>query len=242
MIKVIVHLAKAIVIAIIGLLFASCGFGGNQVDGSGNVTTETRKITGKFTVIDAENGLEVYIIQGPKTEVVVEADDNLQQHIKTELNGNKLEISCDVNTGNATKKVTVTLPLLAQVEAGGGATVKTKTIIKSDDLILTASSGSNLEATVESKRLSCESSSGSQLKVSGKTEMLKSDSSSGSNLNAKELVAESVKADASSGGTIVVNPTDNLNANASSGGSVNYVKTPNSINKKTDSGGSVNQN
>lgn len=242
MIKVIVHLARAIVTAIIALLFASCGFGGNQVDGSGNVTTQTRKITGKFTAINAESGLEVYVIQGAKTEVIVEADDNLQQHIKTELHGNKLEISCDVNTGNATRKVTVTLPVVTDIEAAAGSLVKTKTVIKSDDLVLSASSGGNLEAAVDAKRLSCESSSGSQLKVSGKTESLKSDSSSGSNLNAKDLVATTVKADASSGGTIIVNPIDNLSANASSGGSVNYVKTPNSIDKKTDSGGSVSQN
>jgi len=242
MIKLILNLAQLFIAIIITLLFSSCGFNTKTLDGSGNVTTQNRQVQGDFTFIAASNGLEIYIVQGAKSSVVVEADDNLQQHIKTEVKGNELTIKCDVNIDNAAaKRVTVTLPKIEGIEASAGCLLRSKTQLKGNDINLSASSGSNVEVTVDAQKITAEASSGSSLKVSGRTDDLKTDSSSGSSLNAEALIAKNVKADASSGGNITVNPTESLNADASSGSSVNYVSTPKKINSDASSGGSISQ-
>jgi hypothetical protein len=240
MIKVIVHVAKAIVAIVTALLFFSCGF--NSVDGNGNVTTQTRTVTGDFKTVSASNGVEVIIEQGTEKSITVEADENLQQHIKVEVKGGQLKIYSDVNIGNAkAKKITVHLADIEGIESSGGSSVKSNTMLKSDSIGLISSSGSSLEVSVEARNVSCESSSGSHLKATGKTENLETDASSGSDLDTKELIAANVKSDASSGSNTVVNPSRNLTADASSGGKIFYISTPEMLKKDVSSGGKVEQ-
>lgn len=242
MIKLILQISQIVIAAIIALLFTSCGFNGKTIDGSGNVTTQNRTVAGDFTSVDASNGLEVYIVQGSKNAVTVEADDNLQQHIKTEVKGTELSVYCDVNIGNAeAKRITITLSKIEAIEASGGCLVRSKTQLKGNDILLSASSGSNVEVTVDAQNVTSEASSGSSLKISGRTTDLKTDASSGSSLDAQSLVAKHVKADASSGSTTTVNATESLSADASSGSSVNYVTTPKKLSANENSGGSVSQ-
>lgn len=240
MVKVIVNVTKAIVAVILTLLCVSCGF--ERVDGSGNVVTQNRNITQEFNAVSASNTLEIVIEQGSERAVIVEADDNLQEHIKTEVTGKELKISSDVNIGSSgAKKVIVKLPAIESIEASSGSSVKSRNTLKSSSMNLTASSGGNIDVTVDAKDTTCKSSSGSGLTVNGKTEKLETDSSSGSTINARKLTANDVKAEASSGSNISVNPLQSLSAKASSGGSVKYVSTPNKLDKKISSGGSVSQ-
>ena len=239
MIKVIVHVTKAIVAIVASLLLLSCGTG---IEGSGNVVTQKRPVEADFKSVSAGRGLEVLIEQKGTRSITVEADDNLQQHIKTEIVDGELKIYSDVNIGKAeAKRVIVSLPTIESIESESGASVRSKNTLKGDSMELGSSSGSNLEVTVEAKNLSCEASSGSQLTVNGQAENLETDSSSGSRVNAKGLSAKNVRSNASSGGSALVNPSQNLSAEASSGGNINYVNTPGNLSKNTSSGGSVSQ-
>ena len=244
MIKVIVHVAKAIVAAITALLFSSCGFADNfkTVDGNKNVTTQTRTVTGEYNAIAASRGLEVIIEAANEKSITIEADENLHSHIQTTVENGVLEITADVNIGNAaSKKVIVKLPEIGAIESGSAAIVKSTAPIKGKSLELSTSSGAFIDVAVEVEDLVCESSSGSSLKVSGQAGNLKAEASSGSTVDAASVSAGSVKSDASSGGTCIVNPTDELSADASSGGKIYYVNTPSQLTKETSSGGEVHQ-
>jgi len=242
MIKVIVHISKAIVGFVAALLFASCSFGGKSVDGSGKVTTQTRTVSGDYTIVSAATGLEVYVVQGNTASIIVEADDNLQQYIKTEVEGNELRIYADVNIDNAgAKRITVTLPKIEGLEASSAAILKSKTVIKGNDIDLSANSGASVEVGVDAKTVNCEASSNGTLKVSGRTTNLDTASSSGGSINATALTAEDAETEASSGGSATVNVTGKLTADASSGGSITYTNNPKTIKSNATSGGSVNK-
>ncbi|MFP9099364.1 head GIN domain-containing protein [Flavobacterium sp. RHBU_24] len=238
MIKVILHLAKIIIAATAALLFASC----TAINGSGNVTTENRKVEGTFTKVSVSGGLEAYISQGNVGEITVETDDNLQQYIKTEVSGGELKIYTDksISPSKATN-IRITLPVIEAVSSAGGSTVKGKTVFKSNAILLESSSGSNLEVNVSAVKIDAESSSGSTLNVTGTADELIAESSSGSTLNAGGLTAKNVDADASSGSTINTKPVEKLTAEASSGSHVGYIKTPSSLKTDVSSGGSVSQ-
>ncbi|WP_294824326.1 head GIN domain-containing protein [uncultured Flavobacterium sp.] len=242
MIKVIVHVTKAIIAVIASLLFFSCNLDFKKVDGDGNVVTKERKMSGDFTKIDAGTGLEVIIEQGSGQMVTVEADNNLHQHIKTEVKDGELEIKADVNIGNATaKKVIVRLPNIEGIESGSGCAVSTRNTLKADSILLSSGSGSTMTVAIEAKNATLESGSGSTLKVTGKAGDITTDSGSGGTINARGLVAKKAVSEASSGSTTVINATESLTADASSGGIINYVSTPSNLSKKTSSGGSVGQ-
>jgi hypothetical protein len=238
MIKVIVHLAKIILAATAALLFASC----SQINGSGNVTTENRKVEGTYTKVSVSGGLEAYISQGNVAEITIETDDNLQQHIKTEVSGGELKIYTDksISPSKATN-IRVTLPVIEGITSSGGSTVKGKTAFKSENLALESSSGSTLEVNVSATNISGESSSGSTLTITGTANAIEAEAASGSTLNAAGLTVKTAVADAASGSTLTVNALEKLTAEAASGSSVNYVNTPQSLKTDVSSGGSVSQ-
>ena len=251
MIKVIVQITKVIITVITALLFTSCVFSDKNdghgifsetVRGIGNVIKQDRNISQGFTYISASNDLEVVLEQSNQTNVTVEADENLQEHIKTEVKNDELKIYTDVNINNAkAKKIVVRMPDIKGISTSSSASVTNKTLIKSENLNLSSSSGSTLNITVDTENVTCETSSGSTTTVRGNTGRLTADSSSGSSLNAKGLTAKSVVAEASSGSSSSVNPQESLEAQASSGGSIQYITVPKQIDKETSSGGSINK-
>jgi hypothetical protein len=112
--------------------------------------------------------------------------------------------------------------------------------ISSTQVVASSSSGSRLELSGKSSKLTADSSSGSSLKIKGYSDYLEADSSSGSKIDAKELKAINVVADASSGSSVSVYPMETLDAGASSGASIKYYNEPSvKLTKDESSGGSI---
>lgn len=214
-----------------------------QVNGNGNVVTEERPLSGSFTAVRGSAGLDVYLQQGDQEKVVVEADENLLDIIETEIIDGKLKIGTKENIGRSkAKKVYVTYTELNTIEASSGADVIANSVVKSENLTLDCSSGSDLEVEVFSKQVIAETSSGADLKVSGKATSLDASASSGSDLNAKDLLVINCTADVSSGADITVNVQEKLISETSSGGDVHYYGNPGNVSKnESKSGGGTHK-
>ncbi|MFV8373977.1 head GIN domain-containing protein [Flavobacterium sp. LB1P71] len=245
MIKIITLITKFIIVTLVALLFASCNHMINikSIEGSGHVTTEKRIVKGDFKSIEVSNAIDLVIEQSDKIEIIVEADDNLQKEITTKVENGVLIIACNYNSFNniKSKKVTVKMPIIDQLEASGAATIKSINIIKGESIRLEASSAASINLNIESDAIYNESSSGSTIAINGKALKLEATASSGSTIDAKDLLVNEIKAHASSGSTINVHPIVSLDATASSGASINYNIIPKSIRKEAHSGGSIHQ-
>ncbi|RKS90423.1 putative autotransporter adhesin-like protein [Flavobacterium limicola] len=245
MLKIITLITKFILVALTALLFASCNhsINLNSIEGSGNITTEKRTVEGNFKSIEVNNSIDLVIEQSDKMEIVVEADDNLQKHITTKVENGTLVISFDKNSfSNAgSKKVTVKMPVIDELEATSSATITSKNTLKGENIRLNTSSGATIDISIESDTITCDSSSGSSITINGKALKMETTASSGSEINATKLLANEITADVSSGASINVHPIVSLLAEASSGGEISYDIQPKSIQKKTSSGGTISQ-
>lgn len=243
MIKIIIHITKFVIATITALLFASCNFNMNAIEGSGNVTTEKRIVQGDFKNISVSNAIDVVIEQSDVTEIVVEADDNLQKEIETKVENGTLVIRCKYNSfRNITmKKVTVKMPVIDKIEASSASSVQTKNVIEGQDIILETSSAASMQVNVESDKISVDSGSGSSVTIEGKALNLNTSASSGGSIAAEKLMANDVHAEASSGGTVSIHAIVNLKAEASSGGNINYSGSPKTVEKSASSGGSISK-
>ena len=138
MVKFITLITKIILVTICALLFASCNNISkmNSISGSGNVTTENRIVTADFKNIKVSNAIDVVIEQGDKTEIIVETDDNLQAIITTKIENGVLVIKSGSSSfRNATsKKVTVRMPIIEDLDASSAATVSCKNVIKGENI------------------------------------------------------------------------------------------------------------
>ncbi|HEU4789176.1 MAG TPA: head GIN domain-containing protein [Flavobacterium sp.] len=245
MIKVITLITKFIVITLMALFFGSCNQLGNinSITGSGHVTTEKRTVTGDFKNVEISNALDLVIEQSDKTEIIVEADDNLQKEITTKVENGVLVISCKF--GNfinvSSKKITVKMPVIEGIEASSASTVNSDTTLKGSNLTLASSSAASIQLTTEYENVQLSTSSASNQTIKGKALHVEAEASSGSVINTTDLLANEVVASSSSGSSITVHPIVNLKADASSGGNITYNGTPKSIQKEENSGGSVHQ-
>jgi hypothetical protein len=235
-------LTKIIATTLLSFLLFSCNFDFNitGVQGNGNVQSENRTLNEPFNAIKASHGLDVYLTQDDKESIVIEADENLHQLIKTEVKDKTLHIYAEKNIGHASsKKIMVSFKDISAISSSSGSDVVSTNTISSDRLELNTSSGSDMILKVNTTELDCNSSSGSDLKLSGTTQKLIADASSGSDIKAGELKAESSQVKASSGADIMVNTVKELTASASSGGDITYYGNPEVVNKNDSPSGSI---
>jgi len=225
----------ALWIAVFALSATSCiGHTGN-----GKVVKEERNVSG-FEAISVNNGIELLVSQDTFEKVVVEADENIQKILRTEVKDGKLKIFLDENVLHAKKmKVYVTVKQLKAVEASSGAEVKSGNQIKAESLKIHSSSGSDVTMEIACSQDTLDSSSGSDMAISGTTQSLKAESSSGSDLKASKLKAEKADVSASSGSDLEVYVSKELKAHSSSGSDITVYGNPAIRDTNSSSGGDV---
>ena len=235
-----------LIVLLLTLSITSCNGNLNLIDGidgSGNVVTEKRNIETPFTKIQASTGVEVILEQGSPSEVEVEVDDNLMKYIVTRVENGTLIVKIDGNINTMESAIVrVKTKTIEGLESTSGATIRSKSTLRGTNLKVKSSSGSTINTDLEYEKVSCESSSGSEIKLSGKALALDTKSSSGSEIDAKDLAANEITAQSTSGSNTTVNPIVLLNAKASSGSSIDYIKEPKKVIKEETSGGSVSLN
>lgn len=236
-------LARIIISSIISLLMLSCNFSmniGNGINGNGNVVDTDRTISNDFSTIKVSQGLDLYITQSTDVTLNVEADENLQDLIMTEVENNVLRIYTTENIRRSTsKKIHLSITDISAIKATSGSDVYSTNTIDVDELELNTTSGAEIKLSVKTQSLDCRSTSGSEINLSGTTEMLIAAATSGSDINALELKAKNSNVKATSGADISVNTSNELIARATSGGDIKYFGNPEKIDKSDSSAGSV---
>jgi hypothetical protein len=213
---------------------------GLGIKGNGNVQLENRTLNQSFNAIKASQGLDVYLTQGNEESIVIEADENLHNLIKTEVKDNELRIYAEKNIGYASsKKIMVTFKDISKITSTSGSDIVSTNTIHANNLELNSSSGSDMKLDINTNSLYCNSSSGSDLKLSGKTEKLFAEASSGSDIKAADLITESSQVKATSGADITVNTAKELTADANSGGDIKYYGNPEKVNKTDSQSGNI---
>lgn len=205
---------------------------------------QKRQLSG-FHGVSVSSGIDLYLTQKNVEEVAVEADSDDLDKIITKVEGGILKIYMKKNSwfnmdwNNHKRKVFVSFMELDKLDASAGSDVSSEGLLKLKELDMDASSGSDIKLELEAEKLIVESSSGSDIQVKGKVNELQASASSGSDIDASELQAKKCSASVSSGSDIRVFVTDELDANASSGGEISYTGNPKSKDINESSGGDV---
>lgn len=234
---------KLSVLLFLSVFISSCGIDMfNRVDGNRNVVTKKRKIQDDFTKVKVSTGLDLYIRQGDKVSLTVEADENLHDIIITEVDNGRLKIYSEKNIWRAkARKVYLTVTDIEELKATSGSDAYSENTLKVKDFELSVSSGADANITVDADNITTSASSGADLRVSGKANSHNSRASSGSSIRAFALKSRNVIVKVSSGADINIHASETIDAKASSGGDIDYRGNPESVNKKTSSGGSVSK-
>ena len=229
-------------IIVAAFLLLACASSCRMRTGSGNVISKTVNV-GSFTGIRVSGPFQVEVRTGAIEPVRIEADDNLIDDIKVRGEGDMLviEMKGHMNLRNATLKIKVSMPELHNMEASAAAHVILNDQVHSDRMKFNASSASHIEGNIDAPEVELHASSGAKIDMEGRSRLVDAQVSSGASIHASTLMAEKTKASASSGGTAEVHASTELNASASSGGSVRYAGGAMNVVKDVSSGGSVSK-
>ena len=220
----------------ISLLFVSCFYG---IKGNRKVVKNERQVE-QFESISASAGIDVILLQDSVIKVVVEADSNLQDIIKTEVSNGELKIYPDKRIRSCeAKRVFVTFKTIHALEASSGSRIKATSELKLTSFDLSASSGAKIDLKLVATDLNVEGSSGGDIDLSGTTDNLSVDGSSGINIRATDLKSKICNAGAPSGASIKIYVSEKIIAKASSGGNIRVSGNPNEKNIEKSSGGDV---
>ena len=192
--------------AILAILLAVAGC--SVVNGSGNVKTESRQVSG-FTKIDLAGSGEVTIDQGPAESLTIEADDNVLPALTSEVSGSTLKLGTKPRTTVRTRspiRYRVTVKDLTGVSLSGSGSVTAK--------------GMQLSA------LRADISGSGTINISGSAEKQDIQLSGSGRYEAGELTSQDVTAEISGSGEVVVNVSRALKVDISGSGRVTYSGDP----------------
>ena len=179
-----------------------------------------------FHAIETSAGIQVIITKGSKEELAVSANEKeLIGKVETVVKDGVLKIYRDTdwkfwnNFKDWHIKVYVSYVKLDGLEASSGASIH--------------------GTDVHFDKLSVRQSSGALIELAGSADALHVDGSSGSQFKGYDLKSNTCQADVSSGADVKVNVSKEINAKASSGGSIRYEGEAAVRDIHVSSGGSV---
>jgi hypothetical protein len=219
-------------------------FIGPSVRGSGNIVSETRKVSG-FDDVSVDYPASVFISQGSTESVKVEADDDVLPGLKTEVSNNELRIFYKRDgekrvTPTKTVVITITVKDLEAVNfsSAGDLTIEG---IKSDDLDINLSGAGEIDLKdVTLNGLSVNLSGAGSMSASGTADDMSLNISGFGDFKAKELQSKTANVNISGAGSATVWAEDELDATISGAGSVNYYGSP-SVTKNVNGVGSISR-
>jgi hypothetical protein len=222
--------------------FVSCVDGQffKGVSGNGNVVKKDRSVSG-FNGVKVSTGIDVYLSQGDKESVAVEADENLHEYIMTEVKDGILYIYTDnINIRHAEReRVYVTIKNVTSIRTTSAGDIFGETPIKCDDIEISSSSAGNIKLELYAKKVNLDISSAGDIKLNGECEILKADLSSAGDLNAFDFKVKEADVSVSSAGSADIYSTEKLTARASSAGDINYKGNPKSVDAHASSAGGI---
>lgn len=211
------------------------------VYGNKNVVTKERP-AGNFTGLRVSTGIDVYLKQGSREAVSVEADENLHEYIVTEIKNGVLNVYADANIRSASRKrVYVTMNDIRSIKTTSAGDIIGETPVKTDELELSASSAGNINLEIHAKKVGIDISSSGDMTLNGNADMLTASLSSAGDLNAYELEVREAEVSVSSAGDADIYVSDRLTAKASSAGDINYRGNPSYVDAHSSSAGGIHK-
>ncbi|MEN4761885.1 MULTISPECIES: DUF2807 domain-containing protein [unclassified Chryseobacterium] len=229
-----------------------------------NGPLKQKEISGDFDEIEVSQAINAEIIKSETERVVISAPESIINEVLVDIDGKELHIHYKpgirvMNNNKVTAKIYTRDFTKLKANSAASINVKDKFTqektnidissaasisgdLEANDFEISVSSSSSYSGKIWAVDLDLDASSAASVDISGKAKNAEISSSSGSSVNAKDVIADNVKAESSSGSSIEISALSKVDADASSGGSVNVYKKGNvsTVNKRESSGGSVN--
>ena len=209
-------------VIIIIIFFIKNNLTKNNIQGSGNIISESRELN-NFTSIILLGSIDVNIKTSESNNCVVVADDNLIPYIKTEVVNNKLNISLNESYSSEEKLVVnINTPNYDEVSLSGSGNINILDF-KNNNLSLNISGSGNITGNGEVETL--------VVKINGS-----------GNLMSKEIKSKFATITINGSGDAEVFASDSISAKINGSGNIEYFGNPENVDSIINGSGDINSN
>lgn len=201
---------------------------------------ETYKVT-DFTKVYSNVPLRMYVEQGDKEALDIEADQDLLDELDVYVENEVLFIVSTRNKYIRDEKLTIDLMVrdLSHIEIVGGAKIKFRTALKTDEFRLDISGAADIDMELDCNKFMADLSGAANMHIWGKTKYAAWDISGASNIDAVGFITEATYLDFSGAGKAEVYAAKILKAEISGIGLVEYDGNPTQITKNVSGLGRI---
>lgn len=194
-----------------------------------------------FNRISVGESIEVVIEKGDENAAYVQASGVDVDRVLTEVIGSRLKIHMERGMYFSTDVFVrlVYTDELQGIKVSSSADLRSKNLIKSDELLVQVSSSGDAELEVDVDDLEIDVSSSGKLDIGGTTKSLALEVSSSGKVNGFDLSCGAATADMSSSGRAEITVVNKLVAEASSSGKLTYRGDPDKVIVDASSSGRV---
>ena len=247
-----------IIIVIFIMIGASSCLGIICVNGNGVLVSDERDETG-FAGIENSTMANVHFTKSDIYSIIVEADENLQQYIKTSVSSGILEIhtrGTQCIRPDRTPVIYITGPEMSDINLSGSGDIFSDTLLGEDINIYDSGSGNIKSNFAESDEIEIKNSGSGNITlhemitdeatfkitgsgditVEGNTTTSNISSTGSGNLNADDLISELCNTLISGSGNVYVRVIDELIASLTGSGNLYYIGNPDIHQNITGSG------
>ena len=209
-------------VIIIIIFFIKNNLTKNNIQGSGNIISESRELN-NFTSIILLGSIDVNIKTSESNNCVVVADDNLIPYIKTEVVNNKLNISLNESYSSEEKLVVnINTPNYDEVSLSGSGNINILDF-KNNNLSLNISGSGNITGNGEVETL--------VVKINGS-----------GNLMSKEIKSKFATITINGSGDAEVFASDSISAKINGSGNIEYFGNPENVDSIINGSGDIKSN
>jgi hypothetical protein len=207
---------------------------------------QTRTIEG-IQRIRINSGVQAFVKVGETEALNIEATGIEESQLQVEQKGDELVIGINWTQWRPRQSKTrtevkayLTVRQLRAVVANAGANVQGETPFVAEKFEVSSQAGATVSLELKTRDVDVRTNSGASVTLTGTAQAMNVSAGSGATVNATDLTADVVDADAGSGASIRVNAQKELFGKASMGGSVSNRGPGRTVSKRTSLGGSVN--
>jgi hypothetical protein len=211
---------------------------------SQNILNIRRTVNQSFERIKVSSAINLYLSQGSKEEVRVEAREELHKYIITEVREGQLNIYSEKlpkswswrDNEQNTVKVYVIVKDLTDLEASGASDVFFNTQIQCKNFSLHLHGASDAKVKIECEKFVCDIHGSSDASILGNANILEASIHGSSDFKASSFRVKDCRIKVSGSGDATINVNGDLEAEVSGAADLNYYGNP-TIKKLLVSGG-----
>jgi hypothetical protein len=216
----------------------------NKISGDGNQVSLERT-TADYDQIAISGFFDIELIDGREGNLTLEGEQNILDHIITEVKGNTLTIRVkngyQLKPSSWKKGVSISIPVetITALRLSGSGDIVGKTTLKASNFETAMSGSGDISIKLDVNSLAASMSGSGDMALSGRTTDFDASISGSGNIDAYDLIADNVNATVSGSANMKVTAKKAIDAKVSGSGDIDYRGNPEKISTKVSGSGNI---